>query len=321
MTKIKSKLKETDFSRFNLRDAYITSYPEYAAALRDEALFSNYGIKALIKTPKIENNVDEYSNFVDDDFEVTTESIIPKFEQYRQNVSVEGMAADGTEGLYPLEVLIPTKLHLPKNSRIVLTEFNSKEFMIAREWTVLSTEMKQLSGSKTYSRVAYCVPARQSIHRTAEFEELYGIFYFDINKVIDKVVTNTIRAHTHFYFNIHPVSLRRTLNYEEIQEELITVYATVRTYADLLSYDTTDVPNNSLFVVSYDETKGGKETYYYWRNEQFILKKDIQEVPEQDTQYQENFYDDEEQHIKVLHVDSTGTATFVVKATAISVLY
>ena len=35
----------------------------------------------------------------------------------------------------------------------------------------------------------------------------------------------------------------------------------------------------------------------------------------------ENFYDDEEQHIKVLHVDSTGTATFVVKATAISVLY
>ena len=120
--KIKSRLQETDFSRINLRDVYITEYPEYAAALRDEALFSNYGIKALVKVPKIENNVDEYSNFVDDDFIITTESVVPKFEQYRQNVSVEGMAADGTEGLYPLEVLIPTKLHLPKNSRIVLTE-------------------------------------------------------------------------------------------------------------------------------------------------------------------------------------------------------
>ena len=119
MAKIKSRLTETDFSHINLRDAYITSYPEYAAALRDEALFSNYGIKALIKVPKKENNVDEYSNFVDDDFEITTESVVPKFEQYRQNVSVEGMSADGTEGLYPLEVLIPTKLHLPKNSRIV----------------------------------------------------------------------------------------------------------------------------------------------------------------------------------------------------------
>ena len=60
MAKIKSRLKETNFSRFNLRDAYITEYPEYASALRDEALFSNYGIKALIKVPKIENNVDEY---------------------------------------------------------------------------------------------------------------------------------------------------------------------------------------------------------------------------------------------------------------------
>ena len=105
MTKIKSKLDEIDFSAFNLRDAYITSYPEYAAALRDEALFSNYGIKALIKTPKYENNVDEYSNFVDDEWLITTESVVPKFEQYRQNVSAEGMSADGTEGLYPLEVL------------------------------------------------------------------------------------------------------------------------------------------------------------------------------------------------------------------------
>lgn len=220
MAKIKSKLKEIDFSRFNLRDAYITDYPDYASRLRDEALFSNYGIKATIKTPKIENNVDEYSNFVDDDFDITTESIVPKFEQYRQNVSIEGMAADGTTGLYPLEVIIPTKLHLPKNSRIVLTEYNSKEYIIAREWVVLSTEMKQLSGSKTYSRVAYCTPSRQTIHRTMEFEDLYGILYFDTHEVTDKIVSKSLRAHTNFYFTIKPVSLRKNAMYEEFQEDL-----------------------------------------------------------------------------------------------------
>ena len=276
MAKIKSRLKETDFSRFNLRDAYITEYPEYASALRDEALFSNYGIKALIKVPKIENNVDEYSNFVDDDFIITTESIIPKFEQYRQNVSVEGMAADGTEGLYPLEVIIPTKLHLPKNSRIVLTEYNSNEFIIAREWTVLSTEMKQLSGSKTYSRVAYCVPARQTIHRTAEFEELYGIFYFNTNTVTDKLVSKDLRAHTTFFFNTLPVSLRRGIGYEEIQENL---------------------------------NEYGEE---------------IQEVPgeHEEPEWQENLVGDSEYPtIKLLHIKSPGVATFVIKATAISVLY
>ena len=276
MAKIKSRLKETNFSRFNLRDAYITEYPEYASALRDEALFSNYGIKALIKVPKIENNVDEYSNFVDDDFIITTESIIPKFEQYRQNVSVEGMAADGTEGLYPLEVIIPTKLHLPKNSRIVLTEYNSNEFIIAREWTVLSTEMKQLSGSKTYSRVAYCVPARKTIHRTAEFEELYGIFYFNTNVVTDKLISKDLRAHTTFFFNIQPVSLRRSIGYEEIQENL---------------------------------NGHGEE---------------IQEVPSEyeEPEWQENLVGDSEYPtIKLLHIKSPEVATFVIKATAISVLY
>ena len=276
MAKIKSRLKETNFSRFNLRDAYITEYPEYASALRDEALFSNYGIKALIKVPKIENNVDEYSNFVDGDFIITTESIIPKFEQYRQNVSVEGMAADGTEGLYPLEVIIPTKLHLPKNSRIVLTEYNSNEFIIAREWTVLSTEMKQLSGSKTYSRVAYCVPARKTIHRTAEFEELYGIFYFNTNVVTDKSISKDLRAHTTFFFNIRPVSLRRGIGYEEIQENLN----------------------------GYGE--------------------EIQEVPSEyeEPEWQENLVGDSEYPmIKLLHIKSPEVATFVIKATAISVLY
>ena len=276
MVKIKSKLKETDFSRVNLRDVYITEYPEYAAALRDEAIFSNYGIKALIKTPKIENNVDEYSNFVDDDFEVTTESVVPKFEQYRQNVSVEGMAADGTEGLYPLEVLIPTKLHLPKNSRIVLTEYNSNEGMIAREWTVLSTEMKQLSGSKTYTRIAYCVPARQSIHHTGEFEEQYGIFYFNINDVEDVEVTKKLRAHTRFYFNIKPVSLRNTVNWDEMQENFTS-------------------PDSEVQEVTTNH-----------------------EEPE----WQENLYNEQDYYaVKALHVKAEPIGSFVVKATAISVLY
>ena len=275
MTKIKSKLKETDFSRFNLRDAYITEYPTYAAALRDEAIFSNYGIKALIKTPKIENNVDEYSNFVDDDFDITTEVIVPKFEQYRQNVSVEGMSADGTQGLYPLEVLIPTKLHLPKNSRIVLTEYNSNEYIIAREWTVLSTEMKQLSGSKTYTRVAYCVPARQTIHRTTDFDKVYGIFYFNINSITNKIINTSLRAHTCIYFNVKPVTLRRGFGYEEIQENF-----------------------------EADET--------------------IQETLNngEDPQWQENFYENYEySNVKLLHVKSNNIGSFVIKSTAISVLY
>lgn len=229
--KTNSRLKEINFSSFNLRDAYIQSYPEYAAALRDEALFSNYGIKALVKVPKIENNVDEYSNFVDEDFIITTESVIPKFEQYRQNVSEEGMSADGTEGLYPLEVIIPTKLHLPKNSRLVLTEYNSREELIAREWTVLSTEMKQLSGSKTYSRVAYCVASRQSIHRIAEFKELYGIFYFDIFDITDKYLDKTIRSQLAWYFNITPVSIRKII-YENIQDSIYDVSETAENIFD-----------------------------------------------------------------------------------------
>ena len=186
------------------------------------------------------------------------------------------MAADGTEGLYPLEVIIPTKLHLPKNSRIVLTEYNSNEFIIAREWTVLSTEMKQLSGSKTYSRVAYCVPARKTIHRTAEFEELYGIFYFNTNVVTDKLISKDLRAHTTFFFNIRPVSLRRGIGYEEIQENLN----------------------------GYGE--------------------EIQEVPSEyeEPEWQENLVGDSEcPTIKLLHIKSPEVATFVIKATAISVLY
>lgn len=275
MAKIKSRLKETNFSRFNLRDAYITNIVEYLACCRDEALFSNYGIKATVKVPKVENNVDEYSNFVDDDFITTVESVVPRFEQYRQNVSVEGMAVDGTQGLYPLEVLIPTKLHLPKNSRIILTEYNSNEELVAREWTVLSTEMKQLSGSKTYTRVANCVPSRQTIHHTGDFEEQFGIFYFNTSDVESYKVSD-LRANGCMYFNIKPVSITKNLIYDEIQENY-----------EGIDQEIQEVPGNNVTL-----------------------------------EYQENFYDDEYLSYKVLRVNTEGgIASFIIKPTAISVLY
>ena len=101
MEKRQSRLQETAHSSFNLREAYISDTAEYVAALRDEALFSNWGVKVLIRIPVTddfddlnENNVDEYSNFVDVTWEDTTELVIPLFKEYRQNQSENGMTAD-----------------------------------------------------------------------------------------------------------------------------------------------------------------------------------------------------------------------------------
>lgn len=182
MAKRQSRLQETDYSQFNLRDAYITDIAGYVAALRDSSIFDNYGIKVLIRIPALndemnENNVDEYSNFVDVTWKDTTETVIPLFNEYRQNVSIDGMSADGTDGIYPLTVILPSKLHLPRNSRIIFSEYNSREERIAREWTVLGTQMKQLSGSTTYSRVANCVPSRQGSMDSGELSK--GTIWFD----------------------------------------------------------------------------------------------------------------------------------------------
>lgn len=178
-----SRLTETSFSNNNLRNSYISPQAEYLTALRDEALFSNWGIPVSISVPchsdgvVNENNVDEYSNFVDERWLTTTETVVPLFKEYRQNVSEEGMSADGTDSVYPLQMYIPSKLHLPKNSKIVLTEYNSRDEQIAREWTVLSTEMKQLSDSKTYARIANCVPTRKILFNTGEtYEVNYGFY-------------------------------------------------------------------------------------------------------------------------------------------------
>lgn len=182
-TSSKSRLNEIDFSSYNLRDAYINESIELLAALRDEALFSNWGIKVLIRIPAHEedineNNVDEYSNFVDIEWIDTVETVVPKFNDYRINVSDEGMTADGTTGIYPLEILLPSKLHLPRNSRIILSEYDAYENRIAREWVVLSTQMKQLSGSKTYTQIADCVPARKETFNSANTTYL-SEFWFD----------------------------------------------------------------------------------------------------------------------------------------------
>lgn len=223
-----SRLKETSFSSFNLRDAYIGSQAEYVAALRDEALFSNWGIKVLIKIPVtefgdlLENNVDEYSNFVDTEWLDTTETVIPKFNEYRQNVSEEGMSADGTDGLYPLEILIPSKLHLPRNSRIILSEYNAREERIAREWVVLGTVQKQLSGSKTYTRIANCVPARQSLFDSSN--PSIGTIWFDYN-VDDYVSRNDIRAQGIIWFLRSGINMSKVSKvYQDAIQEQIPDY-------------------------------------------------------------------------------------------------
>ena len=101
-----SRLKETDYSAYNLRDALIQNQVEYLSTLRDEALFSNMGIKVLIKIPSndngdvVSNNVDEYSNFVDTVWMDTTETVIPKFSEYRQLLNENGMTADGIDADY-----------------------------------------------------------------------------------------------------------------------------------------------------------------------------------------------------------------------------
>lgn len=178
-----SRLNEVNFSNFNLRDAYITQNVEYLSSLRDESLFSNYGLRVLIRIPLTDdftledNYLDEYSNFVNIEWQDTVESVVPKFTQYRQNVSDDGMAADGIDGIYPLEVVIPTKLHLPRNSRIIFNEYDSKENKIAREWTVLGTVMKQLSDSKSYTRIANCVPSRKSSYENINTS--LGTIWFD----------------------------------------------------------------------------------------------------------------------------------------------
>lgn len=150
-------------STFNLRSSFQDKQVDYIASIRDEAIMSMYGIPVDVKIPKQENNLDEYINYTDnnrEDFYYQKTFIVPKFKEYRQILSQYGNTAEEN---YCLECTIPSALHLPRNSRIILNEYDSNENKIAREWRVLSTTTKQLSNSRSYTRIANLVPDRTSI--------------------------------------------------------------------------------------------------------------------------------------------------------------
>ena len=224
-----SRLKETDYSAYNLRDALIQNQVEYLSTLRDEALFSNMGIKVLIKIPSndngdvVSNNVDEYSNFVDTVWMDTTETVIPKFSEYRQLLNENGMTADGIDADLPLEVIIPSKLYIPRNSRLIFNEYDVNDDIVTREWVVLGTVQKQLSGSKTYTRILNCVPARQSFF--ASSTPSVGKIYFDIyNLTLDMYKDSDIRSIGRIWFNNTLVNTEDSFKvfHDEISEELHT---------------------------------------------------------------------------------------------------
>ena len=210
--KSNSRLKETAFSQYNLRDAYITDMASHIAALRDEALFSNWSIKVLIRIPALngevfDNLVDEYSNFINDEWIETTESVIPLFDKYRQVISEAGMTADGIDEICPLEVILPTKLHLPRDSRIIFNEYDCNDNKIAREWMVLGTVQKQLSGGKTYSNIANCVPARQGTVDTSTVDG-GGVNTIWFDQELDQFCfekIKTIRAQGTIWFVNQPI--------------------------------------------------------------------------------------------------------------------
>lgn len=157
---------------FNLRSSFQDRQIDYVAALRDEAIMSTYGIPVSIKVPKQENNLDEYINYTDknrEDFYYQETFIVPKFKEYRQILSQYGNTAEEN---YCLECTIPSALHLPRNSRVILNEYDSNENKVAREWRVLSTTTKQLSNSKSYTRIANLVPDRTSILNASRVPEV-----------------------------------------------------------------------------------------------------------------------------------------------------
>lgn len=190
---------------FNYRNVIEGKQVDYLAALRDSSFFNLYGIPAEVKIPKKENNLDEYINYVDDEWDIQKTVVVPKFTEYRSILSQLGQTA---EDEYPLEILIPSALHLPRNSRIILDEYNSHEDKIAREWRVLSTESKQLSNSKTYTRIAYCAPARASIYKTARVESTVVII--DFEPISDYVILQDITASSVNYLNVIPVANTKT---------------------------------------------------------------------------------------------------------------
>lgn len=182
---------------FNYRSEIEAAQIDYLASLRDSSFFNLYGIKVEIRTPKIENNLDEYINYVDDEWNKLQSIVVPQFKEYRRILSMLGQTAESN---YPLDILIPSALHLPQNSRIILNEYDSNENRIAREWRVLSTESKQISNSKTYARVAHCVPARANIYKTVKpcsaecYAEFDPLIDYKIIENLDIISTNYVKV-------------------------------------------------------------------------------------------------------------------------------
>lgn len=174
---------------YNFRSSFKDAQVDYIASLRDGAFFDLYGIQANIKIPTVENNTDEYINYQDEDFYTQQTILVPKFKEYRQILSKYGMTAEEN---YPLEVLIPTALHLPRNSRIILSEWNAEENKVDREWKVLSTVTKQLSDSKNYTHIAYCVPARVNILSTSAINN--ASCKCSVDTVIANVIYKTLAS-------------------------------------------------------------------------------------------------------------------------------
>jgi hypothetical protein len=182
---------------FNYRSEIEAAQIDYLASLRDSSFFNLYGIKVEIRTPKIENNLDEYINYVDDEWNKLQSIVVPQFKEYRRILSMLGQTAESN---YPLDILIPSALHLPQNSRIILNEYDSNENRIAREWRVLSTESKQISNSKTYARVAHCVPARANIYKTTKpcsvecYAEFFPLTDYKVLEDLDIISTNYVKV-------------------------------------------------------------------------------------------------------------------------------
>ena len=214
--KSNSRLKETAFSQYNLRDAYITDVSEYQSFLRDESLFSNFSLQVIIRIPALDgemysNNVNEYSNFINDEWIETTESVVPLFKEYRQVLSENGLTADGTSGLYPLEVILPSKLYLPRDSRIIFNEYDCDDNKIAREWQVLGTVRKQLSNGKTYSNIANCVPARQGTIDTSSLGNIHTIWFDENVDQYAVTINKDIRAQGTIWFINKPVARDKSI--------------------------------------------------------------------------------------------------------------
>lgn len=144
------------YSVNNYRKALIAQAADYFWIARDEALM-NRGMYVTILIPKVENNVDEYSDFMDEseDYEQIQTFIEPQFDKYLMTLSLLGQ---DMERDYPLEISIMSQVNIPRNSIIQMPEINSANQPITREWRVLSTEIKQVGS--IYTRIAHATPAR-----------------------------------------------------------------------------------------------------------------------------------------------------------------